>query len=259
MSRDGSVDVVKSIREAIDEVESYLPSNAVLNMWFQKKMERGFYGNESHANQELEYEMIQLQVESLRRTILHIDTAIDDYFVEIDDDLEYYISHPAAGKTPLDIDSTVVEKFVRDVSLTNRVLTFYNTYMEMMKIRQSWLLLRGVFGRSIGPEQEKCMEYLHEQLAYEQREHLLFWSGIISDTLRGNMARLRGRRNNIIHNIDAGHLEGIEHAINDLDLAVEVMQELSEMDMVRTPLGRFDTISEAWDELNQDTSDGPQR
>lgn len=254
MSSDHSVDVVESIRQALDEVESYLPSNAVLNVWFQKRMERGFYGNESYENQELEYEMIQLQLESLRRTILHIDTAIYDYFAEVDDDVEYYISHPTAGKTVLDIDSTVVEDFVRDISLTNRVLNFYNTYVEMMKIRQSWLLLRGVFGRSIGSEQEECMEYLHEQLAYEQREHLLFWSGIISDDLRGNMARLRGRRNSIIHNIDAEHLEDIDHAIDDLDLAVEVIQELSEKDMVRTPLGRFDTISDAWDELNQDDS-----
>lgn len=254
MSSDHSVDVVESIRQALDEVEPYLPSNAVLNVWFQKRMERGFYGNESYENQELEYEMIQLQLESLRRTILHIDTAIDDYFAEVDDDVEYYISYPTTGKTVLDIDSAVVEDFVRDISLTNRVLNFYNTYVEIMKIRQSWLLLRGVFGRSIGPEQEECMEYLHEQLAYEQREHLLFWSGIISDDLRGNMARLRGRRNSIIHNIDAEHLEDIDHAIDDLDLAVEVMQELSEKDMVRTPLGRFDTISEAWDELNQDDS-----
>jgi len=249
MADSSSVDAVEVIQDVLTEVDSYRPSNALLTIWFQKRTERGFYEEESYPDKELEYELIQLHLERLRRTILHIDSEIEDYFDDLDHNGSYHISYPNGDQIELEIGPEEIEDFVRDATLTNRVLTYYNTFVEVMKIRQSWLLLRGIFGRSLGPEQEECMNYVKEQLAYEQREHLLYWSGVIGEDLRGNMARLRGRRNKIIHSVDADHLDAIDHAITDLELTVEVMQDLSERDMVRTPLGRFDSLSEAWESM----------
>lgn len=239
------MDVQDVVYDVIDEAEQR-PAEWMLKIQLMKWQEESFYPSESIYNEATRDIIVSLTLERMRRQTVDLDETITDYFDNLPDDVTFHLDDVELHQR----DEHFVENYVRDILVTPPLLAFYNYYVEMMKVIQSTLLLRGVFGRGFD-EQDEAQDFLYDQLGYPQRENLLYWSGIISDDLRSNMARIRGRRNSIIHTLEAGNIEDTEHAIDDIDLCVEVMQELCELDMRETALGTMDTIVEAMEEESE--------
>ena len=236
------VNISSVIQDIVSEANSP-PSETSIALHLMKWKETGFYEDDSLATELMQDILVSHSLEHLRRQIVALDESINSYFENNTSQTdEFYIDFD--GTTiDWDVNLNFIQKYVREFVMTPHVVTFYNYYVEQMKKFQASLLMGGVFNRPFD-EQEEAEEFLYSQLSYDQREQLLYWSGIIDDDLRSDMARIRSRRNNLIHSLEAGYSEYAEYSISDLDLCVQTMQKLADLSNRRTALGRLDSIVE---------------
>lgn len=249
LTRMTDVDLLDVVYDVMDEIAREKPAKISLGLHFLKWQEAVSYPSDSIYKEAAEDVIISHTLEQFRRQILAVDQTIDDYFSDNNfEDDQFYMCF-LGEKTSLPFKSSFIEDYIRDLLLTPKVLAFYNTYVEVLKEIQSTLLLRGIFTKGLD-KQDDARKFLYSNLSYDNREYLLFWSGVIDDDLRSSMSRIRLRRNNLVHSTEAGLADETEHAVNDLDLCIDVMQEICDIDGRNTVLGNLDSIYEVTEESN---------
>lgn len=249
LTRMTDVDLLDVVYDVMDEIAREKPAKISLGLHFLKWQEAVSYPSDSIYKEAAEDVIISHTLEQFRRQILAVDQTIDDYFSDNNfEDDQFYMCF-LGEKTSLPFKSSFIEDYIRDLLLTPKVLAFYNTYVEVLKQIQSTLLLRGIFTKGLD-KQDDARKFLYSNLSYDNREYLLFWSGVIDDDLRSSMSRIRLRRNNLVHSTEAGLADETEHAVNDLDLCIDVMQEICDIDGRNTVLGNLDSIYEVTEESN---------
>lgn len=98
----------------------------------------------------------------------------------------------------------------------------------------------GILSRKLGPEDQEQSapphKFYQNEFTQKQREGILYHSGIIDSGLKGELSKVRKRRNDLVHNqLSRKYLEDVRGVEADVDRAYRATKELVELNRDLTP------------------------
>lgn len=106
----------------------------------------------------------------------------------------------------------------------NDLLSFYITTAAEIEQESALIINASVF--NFGLKREGSLQFLKENFTQRDREDMLFYLGLIDDGLKGELARVRKRRNELAHTNQHNELEDVQRTKNSIKRAKDAKDEL---------------------------------
>lgn len=106
----------------------------------------------------------------------------------------------------------------------NDLLSYYITTAAEIEQESALIINAAVF--DFGMEREGSLSFLNENFTQRDREDMLYYLGLIDDGLKGEIARVRKRRNELAHTNNHNEIEDIGRLQNSIKRAREAKNKL---------------------------------
>ena len=121
-------------------------------------------------------------------------------------------------------DIPIEEKYRLTDEDANELLSFYITTAAEIEQESSLIINAAVF--DFGLKREGSLQFLNENFTQRDREDMLYYLGIIDDGLKGELARVRKRRNELAHTNQHNEIEDVDRVQNSIKRAKEAKDKL---------------------------------
>ncbi|GAB7013626.1 hypothetical protein [Halolamina salina] len=109
----------------------------------------------------------------------------------------------------------------------SELISFYITTSAL--IEQESILIINAYVFDFGSNGRGSIEFLEQNLNQHDREAMLYHLGLIDSGLKGELSRVRRKRNDLAHSSDHGIIEDISRLQNDIKRAKEAKDQLKEI------------------------------
>lgn len=99
----------------------------------------------------------------------------------------------------------------------NELLSFYITTAADIESESALIINAAV--SDFGMEREGSLQFLNENFTQRDRKDMLYYLGLINDGLKGELARVRKRRNELAHTNQHNIIEDIGRVQNSIKRA----------------------------------------
>jgi len=106
----------------------------------------------------------------------------------------------------------------------NELLSFYITTAADVESMSALIINADVF--DFGMKREGSLQFLNENFTQRDREDMLYYLGLIDDGLKGELARIRKRRNELAHTNQHNEIEDVGRVQNSIKRAKEAKDKL---------------------------------
>lgn len=126
-------------------------------------------------------------------------------------------------------DITTVEKYELSDKAANELLRFYISISAEIEMESSLIINADVFnfGLARGKGREGSLDFLKEDLTQSDRENMLYYLGIIDEGLKGELARVRRRRNELAHSSEHNYVDDIDQVLSSIKRAKNAREKLA--------------------------------
>lgn len=104
-------------------------------------------------------------------------------------------------------------------------MSFYISIVAKFETRCTLIINAEVF--DFGTKREGSYEFLSESFTQKNKEDMLFYLGIIDEGLKGEMSRVRKRRNELAHTDQHHEVENINNIKSDIKRAKKAREKLN--------------------------------
>lgn len=161
-------------------------------------------------------ESIHTFSERIGKQYTRLQEQLDEYG---DDDI---VEKESFGETLADVE--IEEYYKLSHEDAKDLLSFYITTSAM--VEQESALIINAYAFNFGMNQRGSLKFLQEELTQSTREDMLYYLGIIDSGLKGELARVRQRRNELAHSRRHDEVEDVSRVQNNLKRAKEATAKL---------------------------------
>ena len=163
------------------------------------------------------------------RNINGLDRQADTQYERLQESLEEYGEEDLVEVNNLEEadnlgDIPKEEKYRLTDEDTNELLSFYITTAADIESESALIINAAVF--DFGMMREGSLQFLNENFTQRDREDMLYYLGLIDDGLKGELARVRRRRNELAHTNQHNDIEDIDRVQNSIKRAKEAKDKL---------------------------------
>ncbi|AZQ16038.1 hypothetical protein DOS48_14265 (plasmid) [Halorubrum sp. PV6] len=108
------------------------------------------------------------------------------------------------------------------------MLSFYISIVAETETLSTLILSAEVFDH--GRKRKGSYEFLSESFTQKHKEDMLFYLGMIDEGLKGELSRLRKRRNELAHTDRHQEFENINNIISDVKRAKKAKNKLEDIE-----------------------------
>lgn len=154
---------------------------------------------------------------------------IDEKYKRLRERLEEYGEEDIITVSMLDEGETLdnireEERYELTEKDANELLSFYISAAARIEAESTLIINACVF--DYGMIRKGSFEFIQEQLTQSNREDMLYYLGLIDEGLKGEMARVRQKRNELAHTDRHNQIEDLHRIKNDIKRANEVVKKI---------------------------------
>ncbi|MCU4741146.1 hypothetical protein [Natronoglomus mannanivorans] len=155
---------------------------------------------------------------------------LEDQYKRLQKRLDSYgeddiVMHEEFGESVADVQD--MERYMLTIDDSKELLSFYISTAAHIESESALIILAHSF--DFGINQRGSLDFLRENLTQSDREDMLYCLGIIDPGLKGELARVRKRRNELAHSRDHQRIDDIDTEKNNVKRAYEALDKLKDI------------------------------